>query len=112
MSLFASNDRSTTIVCDVERENGERVRVGICTFVLQDGDEVEVVAEDGHEVVVWGGDDGWDVRCTRGLALSLKEVVTDGPAHHTAPMLLHKHLPMTHTMEHLSKDTQEMGTPL
>ena len=70
--------------------------MGIFTFVLQDGDKVEVVAEDGHEVVVRGGDDGWDVRCTRGLALSLKEVVTDGPAHHTAPMLLHKHLPMMH----------------
>ena len=115
MSLFASNDRST-IVCDVERERErERERNGgkgwIFTFVLQDGDKVEVVAEDGHEVVVRGGDDGWEVRCTSGLALGLKEVVTHRPAHHTAPMLLHKHLPM-YTMEPLSKDTQEMGTPL
>ena len=40
-----------------------------------------------------GGDDGRDVRRTRGLCLSLKEVVTDGAAYDTPPVLLHEDLP-------------------
>ena len=46
------------------------------TFILEDSYKVEVVAEDGDEVVVWCGDDGREVCRTRGLTLSLKEVVT------------------------------------
>ena len=48
----------------------------VCTLILQDGDKVEVVAEDGDEVVVGGGDDGREICGTRGLGLGLKEVVT------------------------------------
>ena len=56
-----------------------------------------MVAEDGDEVVVRGGDDWREVGCTRGFALGLEEVVTDGAAHHTAPVLLHEDLPTVGT---------------
>ena len=64
------------------------------TFILQDGDEVEVVAEDGDEVVVRGRDDRREVSSTRGFTLSLKEIVTHRATDNTAPVLLHKYLPV------------------
>lgn len=63
------------------------------TLALSDGHQVEVVSEDGYEVVVRCGYNWWYISRTGGLGLGLKEVITDRAVHHTLPMLLHKYLP-------------------
>ena len=42
---------------------------------------------------MWGWDDRREIGRTGGLCLGLKEVVTDGAANNTPPVLLHEDLP-------------------
>lgn len=57
-------------------------------LALDDGHEVDAVAQHADQVVVRRGDHRRDVLWLGGTLLRLEEVVANGAAHHALPVLL------------------------
>ena len=61
-------------------------------LALDDGHKVDPVAENADEVVVWRGNDWWDILRLGGSLLGLEEVVAHGATHYTLPVLLQEYI--------------------
>ena len=62
-------------------------------LALDDGHKVDPVAENTDEVVVWRGNDWWDILRLGGSLLGLEEVVAHGATHYTLPVFLQEDVP-------------------